>query len=137
VLEHWLLEPAMRTTSLFVSQATTGLEHIAHRQDWLRFQATSKHKLFSSNVHTVHSPLLTCYWASRTWCCWQERACGWFITIQNMGPSPSPSCFAQTSVIYIYNDNLINYSLRNLTKRTNQKESRIQPSFLTLPSNTI
>jgi hypothetical protein len=55
----------------------------------------------------------------------------------SMGPSPSPSCLAQTSTIYIYNDNLINDSLRNLTKRTNQRESRIQPSFLTLPFNTI
>jgi hypothetical protein len=42
---------------------------------------------------------------------------------------PSPSCVAQTSTIYIYNDNLINDILRNLTKRTNQRESRIQPSF--------
>jgi hypothetical protein len=55
----------------------------------------------------------------------------------SMGPSPSPSCLAQTSTIYIYNDNLVNDSLRNLTKRTNQRESRIQPSFLTLPLNTI
>jgi hypothetical protein len=32
----------------------------------------------------------------------------------SMGSSPSPSCFAQTSTIYIYNDKLINDSLRNL-----------------------
>jgi len=32
-----------------------------------------------------------------------------------MGLSPSPSCLAQTSTIYIYNDNLINDSLRNST----------------------
>ncbi len=51
----------------------------------------------------------------------------------SMGPSPSPSCLAQTSTIYIYNDNLINDNLRNLTKRTNQRGSRTQPSFLTLP----
>ena len=37
----------------------------------------------------------------------------------------------------MYNDNLINDSLRNLTKRTNQRESRTQPSFLTLPLNAI
>ena len=57
-----------------------------------------------------------------------------------MGPSPSPSYLAQTSTIYTYNENLINHSLINLTKRTNQRESRTQPSFLgflTLPWNTI
>jgi len=31
-----------------------------------------------------------------------------------MGPFPSPSYLAQTSTIYIYNDNLINHSLRNI-----------------------
>jgi hypothetical protein len=59
------------------------------------------------------------------------------LSFHSMGPSPSPSCLAQTSTIYIYNDNLINDSLRNLTKRTNQRESRTQPSFSTLPLNTI
>jgi hypothetical protein len=58
-------------------------------------------------------------------------------SFHSMGPSPSPSCLAQTSTIYIYSANLTNDSLRNLTKRTNQRESRIQPSFLTLPLNTI
>jgi hypothetical protein len=55
----------------------------------------------------------------------------------SMGPSPSPSCLAKTSTIYIYYDNLIHDNLINLTKRTNQRESRTQPSFLTLPLNTI
>jgi hypothetical protein len=56
---------------------------------------------------------------------------------QATGPSPSPSCLAQTSTIYTDYNNLINDSLRNLTKRRTYRESRTQPSFLTLLLNTI
>jgi hypothetical protein len=40
-----------------------------------------------------------------------------------MGPSPLPSCLAQTSTIYIYNDNLINDSLKKLN--TKKKPKRV------------
>jgi hypothetical protein len=41
--------------------------------------------------------------------------------------SPRPPLYTSTMT------NLINDSLKNLTTRTNQRESRIQPSFLTPP----
>ena len=56
---------------------------------------------------------------------------------QSTGPSPSPSCLAQTSTIYTDYTNLINNSLRNLIKRKTYRESRTQPSFFTLLLNTI
>ena len=56
---------------------------------------------------------------------------------QSTGPSPSPSCLAQTSTIYTYYTNIINDSLRNLIKRKTYRESRTQPSFFTLLLNTI
>ena len=56
---------------------------------------------------------------------------------QSTGPFPSPSCLAQTSTIYTDYNNLINDSLRNLIKRKTYRESRTQPSFLTLLLNTI
>jgi hypothetical protein len=56
---------------------------------------------------------------------------------QSMGPFPSPSYLAQTSTIYIYNDNLINDILRNSTKKNKPKRSGTLPSFLTFPLNTI
>jgi hypothetical protein len=43
------------------------------------------------------------------------------IIIIIMGPFPSPSYLAQTSTIYIYNDNLINDSSRNSTKKNKPK----------------
>ena len=55
---------------------------------------------------------------------------------QSTGPSPSPSCLAQTSTIYTDYTNLINDSLRNLIKRKTYRESRTQPSFFTLLLNT-
>jgi hypothetical protein len=41
----------------------------------------------------------------------------------SMGPFPSPSYLAQTSTIYIYNDNLIKRQLKRLTKKEQTKES--------------
>jgi len=60
---------------------------------------------------------------------------------QPTGPSPSPAHLAQASTIYTKCNNLINDSLRNLTKKEkikkNYRESRKHSSFLILPSNTI
>ncbi len=51
-----------------------------------------------------------------------------------MGSFLSPSYLAQTSTIYIYNDNLINDSLRNLTK-SDQKEQTKESLELYLVSS--